>query len=212
MNPSTYICESSKYLKSAADTSVTKCHEIVIVMNNLATRKTNTITKNVTSTASISCHSKKVRDCYILHTILLVIKLLLIIIIICYITQNKKIQYKMENKEFKKVRIKNHTCYYFDDIIKLEYFDIDNILIDEKSHKNILIYDISYKTLIDSKLSLIRFDKIDGFIRIYDVTRYLALFGSEKYEAIYNRFTYIFFTNLQKSKFIFMILYLQKKN
>ena len=196
MNPSTYICESSKYLKSAADTSVTKCHEIVIVMNNLATRKTNTITKNVTSTASISFHSKKVRDCYILHTILLVIILLLIII----------------NKEFKKVRIKNHTCYYFDDIIKLEYFDIDNILIDEKSHKNILIYDISYKTLIDSKLSLIRFDKIDGFIRIYDVTRYLALFGSEKYEAIYNRFTYIFFTNLQKSKFIFMILYLQKKN
>ena len=25
-------------------------------------------------------------------------------------------------------------CYYFDDIIKLEDFDFDNILIDEKSH------------------------------------------------------------------------------
>ena len=31
----------------------------------------------------------------------------------------------MENNEFKKVRIKNGTCYYFDAIIKLEGFDID---------------------------------------------------------------------------------------
>ena len=29
-------------------------------------------------------------------------------------------------------------CYYFDGIIKLEDFDLDNILI-EKSHENILI-------------------------------------------------------------------------
>ena len=39
----------------------------------------------------------------------------------------------------------NRTGFYFDDIIKLEDFDIDNILIDEKLHKNILIYDISHK-------------------------------------------------------------------
>ena len=51
----------------------------------------------------------------------------------------------MENNEFKKIHIKHRTCYYFDDIIKLEDFDIDNILIDEKSHKNIFIYEISYK-------------------------------------------------------------------
>ena len=47
----------------------------------------------------------------------------------------------MENNEFKKKKIciQNRACYYFDDIIKLEDFDNDNILIDEKSHKNILI-------------------------------------------------------------------------
>ena len=56
--------------------------------------------------------------------------------------QNKNVQYKMKNNEFKTVRIKNRTCYYFDDIIRLEDFDLDNILIDEKSHENILIYDI----------------------------------------------------------------------
>ena len=29
--------------------------------------------------------------------------------------------------------------YYFDDIIKIEDFDLDYILIDEKSHENILL-------------------------------------------------------------------------
>ena len=82
----------------------------------------------------------------------------------------------MENNEFKKDRLKNRTCYYFADIIKVEH-----ILIDEKSHKNILIYDISYKNLIDPKPLRIRLDKIDGFIAIYDGTKYLTLFGSEKY-------------------------------
>ena len=61
----------------------------------------------------------------------------------------------MENNEFKDVHIKNGMCYYFDDIIKLEDFDLDNILVEEKSHKNILIYCISYKTLIDSKLLIL---------------------------------------------------------
>ena len=54
-----------------------------------------------------------------------------------------------------------------------------------------MIYDISYKTLIDSKSSCIRFDKIDGFIRVYGGARYLVLFGPEKYDAIYNRIKYL---------------------
>ena len=101
-----------------------KCDQIVIDMNNLSTKKTNILTTNVTSTASINCHSKKVRDCYILHTVLLAIILLLIIIAICYHYAKQKGIYKMENNEFKEVRIKN-----FDDIIKLDDSDLDNILI-----------------------------------------------------------------------------------
>ena len=46
-----------------------KCDEIVIAMDIASTKKTNTIATNVTSTASINCHSKKVRDCFILHTV-----------------------------------------------------------------------------------------------------------------------------------------------
>ena len=48
----------------------------------------------------------------------------------------------MEINEFKNVYNKNCTCYYFDDIDKSEYFDFENILIDQESCKNILIYNI----------------------------------------------------------------------
>ena len=61
---------------------------------------------------------------------------------------------------------------------KFEDFELDNILIDEKSYKKVLVYTISYKNFIAAKR--IRFDKIDRFIRVYDGTRYLVLFGNEK--------------------------------
>ena len=70
------------------------------------------------------------------------------------------------------------SCYYFDDIIKQEDFDFDNILIDEKSHENILIYDISHKTSISPKTLRIRFDKIDDlleFMMQLDIQYYLIL-------------------------------------
>ena len=82
-------------------------------------------------------------------------------------------------------------CYYFDDIIKFEDFDFVSILIDKKSLENILIYDNSFETLIGSKSLRTRLDKIDGFIRINNGTRYLVLFGSEKYDTIYNRIRYL---------------------
>ena len=40
----------------------------------------------------------------------------------------------MEHNEFYKVRIKNRTCYFLNDIIKFEDLDFDNILIHEKFH------------------------------------------------------------------------------
>ena len=103
------------------------------------------------------------------------------------------------NDELKETDIKN--CYYFDDIIKIEDFDFNNLLLDEKSYRSILIYDILYKTLIGANPLLIRFDKVGGFIRNYDRTRYLVLFGSEKYDAIYNRIRYL---ESQKSGIIYV--------
>ena len=91
--------------------------------------------------------------------------------------------------------IKNRACCYFDDIIKIEDFGFDNILIVEKSYEDILAYSISNKSLIDFDWLRIRFDEIDGFLRVYDGTRYLVLFGSEKCDCIYSRI--IYFINLK---------------
>ena len=49
-------CKNSRYLKSLTDTSVTECDEIVIVIDNLSTKKTN-----VTGITLINYHSKKLR-------------------------------------------------------------------------------------------------------------------------------------------------------
>ena len=60
--------------------------------------------------------------------------------------------------------------------------------------------------------------EVDGFIRVYDGTRYLILFGLEKYDATYNRIRYLvsqkmaflmfFLIIMQKSKLIPIILYI----
>ena len=76
-----------------------------------------------------------------------------------------RLYYKTErNNELKEINFKNWTWYYSDGIIKFEYLDLDNFLIDEKSYEKILVYKISCKTLIGDKPLQISFDKIDRLI------------------------------------------------
>ena len=84
------------------------------------------------------------------------------------------------NDNLREIDMKNRTCYYFDVIIKFEDFDLDNILINKKSYENVLFYNISYKSFIGAEPLHIRFDKIDEFVRVYNGTKYLVLFGGEK--------------------------------
>ena len=58
---------------------------------------------------------------------------------------------------------------------------------DEKTYENILVSDISYKTLTGVKPLRIRLDKVDGFIIVFDWTRYLVSLGPEKYYTLYNK-------------------------
>ena len=56
----------------------------------------------------------------------------------------------MSNK-FKDVDIKNHTYYFFDDIINMKNIDPNKIKIHKNSYKNILFYYIRYVKIKDSK-------------------------------------------------------------
>ena len=69
------------------------------------------------------------------------------------------------------------TCYYFDDIIKFEDFNFDNILINKMSHGIIFIDNTTCRILVGAKPVRISFEKIDGFIRVDDGSRLLVLFG-----------------------------------
>ena len=96
--------------------------------------------------------------------------------------------------------------------------------IGKKWYKNILVYNISYKSLITAKPLSIRFNKVDGSIRVSDGTRYLALFGPEKCDATYNRIRYVkkryqkssihmvFFFQLFKNQNWFMWFFTSRKN
>ena len=88
-NPSVSICEEDKKLKIIADTSVIVCDATdsvsTDVTNTIPTNIRNNISTNVANTVSINFDNKKVIykiDCYILHTFLLVI--IIMIPIICY--------------------------------------------------------------------------------------------------------------------------------
>ena len=59
-----------------------------------------------------------------------------------------------------------------------------------KKHTKILIH-VLYKTLIGTKPLLIMFNALYGFIRDYDWTEYLVLFGLERYDAIYEKIKYL---------------------
>ena len=73
----------------------------------------------------------------------------------------------------KDINIKNHTYYFFDDIINIKDFDPNNIKIDEKPYKNVLIYYIAYVTIKDSKYVKINsvntlylmFNRINGYFK-----------------------------------------------
>ena len=49
-----------------------------------------------------------------------------------------------------------------------------------KLFEKILIYYLSYKALIGEKIPRIMFHKLNRFIRAYDRTKYLVLFGCKK--------------------------------
>ena len=76
----------------------------------------------------------------------------------------------MSNK-IKDISIKNHADYFFDDIINVKSFDPNNIKIDKKACKNILIYYIGYVTIKDLKYVKINsvnplyliFSKVNGY-------------------------------------------------
>ena len=88
----------------------------------------------------------------------------------------------MSNK-FKDIDIINFRYYFFNAIIDLRNFDPNNIKIDEKSYKKILIYYTAYVAIKDSKYLKINsvnslylfFDEVKGYFEEINGNKYLTL-------------------------------------
>ena len=123
----------------------------------------------------------------------------------------------MESKDkLKEIDIENHACCYFDDIIRGVDINFSNILLDK------ILYDISYKTSTSPKPFHIRFDKINGFIRVRGGEfRHLVLFDYILFDKVCDKIKYLISEKLilqivlikilAKSELIQITLYLLKK-
>ena len=98
----------------------------------------------------------------------------------------------MSNK-VKDMDIKKRTYCFFNDMVNITSFDLNNIKLDEKSYKSILIYYIGYATIKDSKyvkiysenpLNLI-FSKVNGYLEEINQNKYLTLVPSNESKKIY---------------------------
>ena len=71
------------------------------------------------------------------------------------------------------INIKSRTYLFFNDIINIENFDPDNIKIDEKSYKNIIVYYIGYITIKD--LKYIKISSVNNFLstKLMDILKKL---------------------------------------
>ena len=95
----------------------------------------------------------------------------------------------MSNK-VKDINIINSTYYFFNDIINIENFDPNDITIDKKSYKNILIYYNGYVTIKE-------YIKNYSVIPLYLIFRYMNGYFEEINE---NKYLKLVPTNESKDK------------
>ena len=90
--------------------------------------------------------------------------------------------------KIKDIDMKNHTYYFFNDIIDTKNFDPNNIKTDGKSHKNILIYHVGYVRIKDSKYVKINsvnplyliFHKVNGYFEKINGNKFFTLVPNNK--------------------------------
>ena len=96
----------------------------------------------------------------------------------------------------KEINIKNHTYYFFDDMIKIKDFNADLQKVDKKSYKNIDIYYIGYITMKDfdyvkinsvNPLYLI-IGKADGYIEEINGNKYLIFATTDEKKEVLTKY------------------------
>ena len=98
------------------------------------------------------------------------------------------------------INIKNHTYYFFDDIVNIKDIDPNNIKTDGKSYNNIFICNIGYVTIkkdqetYSTKPLYLIFGKVNGYFEEINGNKYLTLVTTnesqekiKKYKEIWSK-------------------------
>ena len=96
----------------------------------------------------------------------------------------------------KDINIKSRTYYFFVDIINIKIFDPNNIKVDEKSYKNVLIYSNGYVIIKDLKCLTISninplyliFSIVNGYFEEINKKKYLTLVPTNESREIIKKY------------------------
>ena len=81
----------------------------------------------------------------------------------------------------KEIKIKNRTCYFYNDIIDIKTFDSNNLKIYKKTYKDLDIYNIGYVTIkkIGHGYDVNSVNPL--YLRIYNASGYIEKINEDKY-------------------------------
>ena len=80
----------------------------------------------------------------------------------------------------KQINIENQTYYFYNDIIDLKTFDLNNLKLDKKTYKDLDIYNIAYITI--KKIGCGYVNSVNPlYLRINDASGYIKEINKDKY-------------------------------
>ena len=101
-------------------------------------------------------------------------------------------------RNIKQINIKNHTCYFFNDMINIKDYNPSLIKIGKMSYKNIGIYHIGYitiKSISDYKninsvnLLYLIIAEVDRYIEENNGNKYLTFASTDKNKKVLEKYT-----------------------
>ena len=100
----------------------------------------------------------------------------------------------------KQINIKHQTYYFYNDIIDIETFDVNLLKIDNKTYKDIDIFNIGYVTKkIDDCINIssvnplyLRIKKVNGYIEKKGLSKYLVFDSTDENKKLLERYDDVF--------------------
>ena len=109
----------------------------------------------------------------------------------------------------KQINIKHQTYYFYNDIIDIEWFDVNLLKIDKKTYKDIDIFNIGYviQKNFDNCINInsvnplyLRIKNVNGYIEKKGLSKYLVFDSTDENKKLLKRYDDVFTEFMSKIK------------